>query len=269
METIRLWAESQEVLDVQCRLTQAGFYSSDLDGCFGRQTEAAVMAFQKEKQLDANGEVDASTAAALGVSDTPPIACDIENITAELIAPMFPQARLGNIQTSLPFVLNALQQANLCDRSMILMALATIRAETPSFLPISEFQSSLNTSPGGHPFDLYDFKPGLGNLGPPDGANFRGRGFVQLTGRANYEFYGRAISENLVENPLLAHDPDIAAKLLASFLKAHEAAIRSAFAANNLAAARKLVNGGSNGLPQFENALYTGSKLVPETPIRV
>ena len=66
---------------------------------------------------------------------------------------------------------------------MILMALATICAETGSFLPISEGQSHFNTSPGGHPFDLYDSRADLGNLGPPDGERFKGRGFIQLTGR--------------------------------------------------------------------------------------
>ena len=36
---------------------------------------------------------------------------------------------------------------------MVLMALATIRAETESFEPISEGKSKFNTSPGGRPFD--------------------------------------------------------------------------------------------------------------------
>ena len=266
MKTIKLWAQGQDVLNVQCRLTETGLYSGDLDGCFGPQTQAAVVEFQKLKEMDTTGEVDAATAAALHVMDTLPVACEIENITAELIAPIFPDVPPGNIQTNLPYVLNALQAANLCDKPIILMALATIRAETPSFLPIGEFQSPLNTSPGGHAFDLYDFKASLGNQGPPDGANFRGRGFIQLTGRANYELYGQVIGQALVDKPLLAHEPEIAAKLLASFLKAHETALRTALSAKDLPAARRIVNGGSNGLVQFERALYTGAKLLPEIP---
>lgn len=62
---------------------------------------------------------------------------------------------------------------------MTLMAVATIRAEAESFLPISEGRSRFSTSPSGHPFDLYDKRRDLGNRGSPDGERYRGRGFVQ------------------------------------------------------------------------------------------
>jgi len=74
-----------------------------------------------------------------------------------------------------------------------LMALATIGAETGAFQPVSEGQDRFNTSSGGHPFDLYDSRADLGNLGPPDGERFKGRGFIQLTGRCNYALHGAAI----------------------------------------------------------------------------
>jgi peptidoglycan L-alanyl-D-glutamate endopeptidase CwlK len=98
-----------------------------------------------------------------------------------------------NIEQNLPVVLSALVEPQLVDKPMVLMALATIRAETESFLPISEGQSKFNTSPGGQPFDLYDNRKDLGNLGPPDGFRFRGRGLIQLTGRSNYQAHGAAI----------------------------------------------------------------------------
>jgi len=61
-------------------------------------------------------------------------------------------------------------------------------------LPISEFKSKFNTSPNGHPFDLYDNRrKDLGNQGKPDGKRYRGRGFIQLTGRFNYNKHGKAI----------------------------------------------------------------------------
>jgi peptidoglycan L-alanyl-D-glutamate endopeptidase CwlK len=152
----------------------------------------------------------------------------------------------------------------MADKIMVLMALATIRAETGEFLPISEGVSSFNTSPGGPPFDLYDHRADLGNQGPPDGERFKGRGFVQLTGRANYRQHGEAIGlgTQLLDNPDLANDPEIAARLLASFLKSREAAIRAAVAAGDLAQARKLVNGGSHGIDAFTGAWRTGDPLI-------
>ena len=153
----------------------------------------------------------------------------------------------------------------LADKPMALMALATIGAETGSFAPISEAPSRYNTSAEGHPFDLYDSRADLGNLGPPDGERFKGRGFVQLTGRSNYARHGAAIGlgHQLIENPDLANHPAIAARLLASFLKAHEDRIREALANGDLCQARRLVNGGSHGLDAFTAAYNTGLALVP------
>jgi hypothetical protein len=45
-------------------------------------------------------------------------------------------------------------------------------------------------------------------------------------------------------------------------LKFHEDEIRAALAADNLREARRLVNGGGNGLPDFEAAYNIGSALV-------
>ena len=147
---------------------------------------------------------------------------------------------------------------------MILMALGTIRAETASFRPISEGISRFNTSAGGHPFNLYDNRSDLGNQGPPDGATFKGRGFVQLTGRANYTKFSAelGLGDRLVAQPDLANDPQTAAQLLARFLKDKEAAIRRALANNDLKTARRLVNGGSHGLADFTNTFRIGEGLI-------
>jgi peptidoglycan L-alanyl-D-glutamate endopeptidase CwlK len=190
----------------------------------------------------------------------------IPDITVEIASRMLPYAPRIHIESNLPLVLNALIAPRLADKPMILMALATIRAETGSFLPLSEGQSRFNTSPGGHPFDLYDSRADLGNLGSPDGERFKGRGFIQLTGRSNYALHGAAIGmgDGLILDPDLAGDPAIAARLLASFLKLHEDKIRAALTANDLPEARRLVNGGSHGLPAFEAAYHAGLALVPD-----
>jgi peptidoglycan L-alanyl-D-glutamate endopeptidase CwlK len=187
------------------------------------------------------------------------------NVTADLVAPLFPATPRVNIQFHLPFVLKSLLNAQLADKSMVLMALGTIRAETASFEPIDEFESPFNTPPGGPSFALYDNRADLGNRGPTDGADFKGRGFVQLTGRANYTHFSNALGlgTQLVDSPDLANDPDIAARLLAAFLKDKENRIRSALAANDLATARKLVNGGTHNLADFTDALQRGQALIP------
>jgi peptidoglycan L-alanyl-D-glutamate endopeptidase CwlK len=179
---------------------------------------------------------------------------------------MFPQTQIGNINMNLPFVMRAMRDANLGDKAMLLMALGTIRAETARFEPISEGRSRFNTSPNGHPFDLYDNRRDLGNRGTPDGDRFKGRGFVQLTGRANYTTFSAklGIGAGLVEDPDKANDPAIASQLLALFLKDEEQRIRNALDSGDLATARKLVNGGSHGLDDFSDAYRIGERVLPE-----
>jgi peptidoglycan L-alanyl-D-glutamate endopeptidase CwlK len=270
MATLKPGDQGPAVVELQNALASRGFNPGSADGNFGPATRDAVLAFQQSAGLAADGIVGPGTATALGLSvpqSPPPPPSLIPAITVDITVQIVPAPR-ANIESNLPFVLNALVAPELADKPMILMALATIRAETGSFLPISEGQSRFNTSPGGHPFDLYDSRADLGNLGPPDGERFKGRGFIQLTGRANYAFHGAAIGlgNQLIENPDLANDSGIAAQLLASFLKTHEQKIRDALTANNLPAARRLVNGGTNGLEAFTAAYNTGLALLGTEP---
>lgn len=173
---------------------------------------------------------------------------------------MFPFTKRENINKHLPDVLAALKKHGLDDRSMTLVALATIRAETESFEPVSEGQSKYNTAPGGHPFGLYDTRSALGNHGWGDGAAYRGRGFIQLTGRGNYATYGERLKlkPSLLDAPEQANHPAVAAEILALFLKDKERRIRDALVKGDLATVRKAVNGGSHGLERFKDAYYLG-----------
>ena len=270
------------MLTLQSALKQLGFDPNGVDGRFGAGTEAAVKAFQKSKGLTADGLVGPGTMAALqtnaavagpdvsGTTTSAAVATPTTTstgtctVTVGACSKMFPGVPLKNIETNLPFVMEAMSAVGLGDKNMVLMALATIRAETGNFTPLSEFKSRFNTAPGGPPFGLYDNRRDLGNQGPPDGASFKGRGYIQLTGRANYKEHGAAIGmgNELVTNPDLANQPDIAARLLASFLKSKEAKIRNALSKNDLRTARKLVNGGSHGLDVFTQAFNVGKTVI-------
>jgi len=59
----------------------------------------------------------------------------------------------------------------------------------------------------------------LGNTQPGDGYRYRGRSFLQLTGRANYERYGRLSGVGLIDNPELANDPEAGAKICVAYIK--------------------------------------------------
>jgi putative chitinase len=54
----------------------------------------------------------------------------------------------------------------------------------------------------------------LGNVNPGDGARYHGRGYVQLTGRANYRKMGAKLHFDLEGNPELALDADVAEEIM-------------------------------------------------------
>jgi peptidoglycan L-alanyl-D-glutamate endopeptidase CwlK len=147
------------VARLQQQLKEKGFDPGAIDGKFGPGTEAALIAFQKSEGLVADGIAGPQTMAALAGEPTAP-AQPPPDITGEVtvnqVAKMCPFAPIGNIKKYLPDVLAALARRALGDKPMVLMAIGTIRAETGGFEPISEFTSRFNTSPNGHPFDLYD-----------------------------------------------------------------------------------------------------------------
>ncbi len=273
MTVLKSGSTGSDVTSLQTRLKELGFAPGVIDGNFGAGTRAALIAFQISEGLTADGVAGPQTLAALEL-DNPSANTSgdtgnendllIPAVPVAIVSKMFPGTPVANIQTNLPFVLQALTDVGLADTNMVLMALATIRAETGNFTPLSEFKSRFNTAPGGAPFALYDNRRDLGNQGPPDGENFKGRGYIQLTGRANYQVHGAAIGlgSQLINNPSLANQPDVAAKLLASFLKSKEQGIRNALSAGNLMQARKLVNGGSHGLDEFTAAFKIGQKLL-------
>jgi peptidoglycan L-alanyl-D-glutamate endopeptidase CwlK len=264
METLKRGSKGAAVGMLQARLKERGFDPGSLDEDFGGGTEAAVIAFQRSEGLLADGVVGGKTWAALGLPgeiETPNI---IAGVTVAAVSRMFPHTPVGNIKRNLPPVLAALVEAKLTDKPMVLMALATIRAETESFEPVAEGRSRFNTSPNGHPFDLYDNRRDLGNRGKPDGERYRGRGYVQLTGRHNYGIYGTAIGRGtqLVDNPDLASDTVVAGKLLTAFLADKESRIKQALIENDLRGARRLVNGGSHGLDRFTDAYTIGDTVI-------
>lgn len=53
----------------------------------------------------------------------------------------------------------------------------------------------------------------LGNIHHGDGAKYHGRGYIQLTGRYNYNAAEKALGLPLVDNPDLAEEPNNAAKI--------------------------------------------------------
>lgn len=92
----------------------------------------------------------------------------------------------------------------------------------------------------------------LGNTMPDDGWRFRGRGLIQLTGRANYERFARVIGATLDDAFLRRlEQPEGAAESAAHFWAV--AGCNDAADAGDIARVRRIVNGGSVGLGDVQD----------------
>ncbi len=99
----------------------------------------------------------------------------------------------------------------------------------------------------------YEGRKDLGNTVPGDGSKFRGRGLIQVTGRANYAACGEALGLDLLKHPELLEEPQHAAMSAAWFW--HRAGLNTLADAGDFLLITKRINGGTNGLAD-RKALY-------------
>jgi|YNPBryunderm2012_1023409.scaffolds.fasta_scaffold19876_3 putative chitinase len=109
-------------------------------------------------------------------------------------------------------MVDLLPPAGIYSRERICHFLAQIAHETGGFYWDEELASG----------EEYEGRADLGNTQPGDGKRFKGRGLIQLTGRANYRQYGRWLDLPLEENPELARKPRVALKIALLYWNAND-----------------------------------------------
>ena len=109
----------------------------------------------------------------------------------------------------------------------------------------------------------YEGRAALGNTTPGDGPRYKGRGLIQLTGRANYAAYGRSLGreQELLASPeLLATDDRLCADVAGWFWETRQ--LNALADADDLARITRRVNGGLNGLPDRSRLLRRAKALL-------
>jgi len=94
----------------------------------------------------------------------------------------------------------------------------------------------------------YEGRKDLGNLQPGDGVRFKGRGLIQLTGRANYRAYGQHCQRDFeAEDPdQVSHDPALAVDVAGWFWWRN--GLNEWADQDDLRQVTRRINGGYNGL---------------------
>jgi Putative peptidoglycan binding domain len=213
---------------LQKRLKDWGLLPKDakIDGLFGSVTKAGVEQFQRMRPADRSkfvpgglkitGKVDRNTWAELLkvkpeeiviVSrmpkswDMPPGFSSVDNILN--IAQCPPEIR-PFAKKNLPLILNQCLNDGVVDRGQIAYVFATAEHESHFGRFMMELADGWD----------YEGREDLGNTEPGDGPRFKGRGFVQITGRRNYQIWSDKLGINLIDNPEKAAIPEIAAMIL-------------------------------------------------------
>lgn len=106
-----------------------------------------------------------------------------------------------------------------------------------------------------------------GNSQQGDGYRYRGRGYVQLTGRGNYAAASKALGIDLVANPDLAAQPDIAARI-ATWYNQHRG-LTGAARRGDVSAVTRCINGGLMGLAERKDLYerYSGASISSASPV--
>jgi predicted chitinase len=89
----------------------------------------------------------------------------------------------------------------------------------------------------------YEGHKGLGNVQLGDGKRYMGRGYVQITGRDNYKKASTVVGRDLVSEPDLALEPDIAGNIIVDGMRRGWFTGKKMSDFGNYADMRKVVNG--------------------------
>jgi predicted chitinase len=145
-----------------------------------------------------------STSGTSAFDPASPITANVDNLVNAL-DPGYREAAKANF----PTILGECQKQGVTDKAQIAYILATTVHESGAGKFMEEFASG----------DAYEGRGDLGNNQPGDGKRYKGRGYVQITGRNNYSNWSQKLGLDLVGNPDLAKKPEIAARILVEGMK--------------------------------------------------
>jgi putative chitinase len=237
-------------------------------GTFGPKTEAAVKAWQTANGLKADGIVGDATWSKMFGSKP-------EVIKEDVVIPSGGSLNLEKLKGHIPEsviaqIPDTAKKFNITNNLRLAHFLAQCGHESAGFKAVSEnlnysadglkkifgkyFPGNLNESYARQPEKIaarvYASRMGNGDESTKEGFKFRGRGYIQLTGKSNYTNFTKFIGEDCVANPDLVATkyPLASAAFFFDSNKLWSICDKGADDAT-VTAVTKRVNGGTIGLP--------------------
>jgi putative chitinase len=191
-------------------------------GVFGPKTEAAVKAWQKANGLKDDGIVGPTTWGRLFGESKPTPTVVKEDVVIPSGGPLSIEKLKGHIPDSvLAQIPETASKFGITNNLRLAHFLAQCSHESGNFKAVTEnlnysadglkkifgkyFPGNLNESYARQPEKIasrvYASRMGNGDETSKEGFKFRGRGYIQLTGKNNYTLFSKFIGEDLVSNP--------------------------------------------------------------------
>jgi putative chitinase len=202
------------------------------DGSFGSNTEKAVKEWQLKNGLTPDGVIGDKSWNKLFANSTENIIVLDSNLKLEKLKGIIPDNVISQIPTTA-------DKFNITNTLRLAHFLSQCAHESGNFKWVTEFASG----------KAYEGRKDLGNTEPGDGVKFKGRGYIQLTGRANYTKFSQFCGEDCVVNPELVATkyPMLSAAYFFDKNKLWSICDKGA-TDSDVKALTKRVNGGYNGL---------------------
>lgn len=99
----------------------------------------------------------------------------------------------------------------------------------------------------------YEGRKDLGNVNKGDGVRYKGRGPIQLTGRANYRKYGQELGIDFENNPAIVALPSVGMLVACKYWSENNLNVFADY--DDVTTITRRINGGLNGFDDRKNKL--------------
>jgi putative chitinase len=265
---LKVGSKGEDVKKLQAKLGLTA------DGSFGPNTDKKVKEWQLANGLTADGIVGPGTWSKMFGATTQPVQ-PTQVVKEDVVIPVSSEFKLQNLKGHIPDAVIAqipetAKKFNITNPLRLAHFLAQCGHESGGFKAVSEnlnysadglkkifgkyFPGNLNESYARQPEKIasrvYGSRMGNGDESTGEGFKFRGRGYIQLTGKQNYTNFAKFIGEDTVSNPdLVATKYPLASA--AFFFDSNKlwSICDKGFDVATVTAVTKRVNGGTIGLP--------------------
>ena len=189
-------------------------------------------------------------------------------VTGEQLKSIMPRLSDQRNSELLPFLTAAMTEFAINTPARAAAFLAQLAHESGQFRFMEEIWGPTDAQRRYEP--VTKLSAALGNTDTGDGKRFKGRGPIQLTGRANYQRFGNLLNVDLLADPARAASPEVAFRVAGLFWsKKGLNELADVATADAFTAITKRINGGTNGLADRQGFYATARTVlgVAEAPL--